>query len=421
MSALAALLLVLAPPVAREPVGGWDFDRLEDPLERRVASLLAGEPIVVGTVAIVPLHARVPSEAGHGSPARELWADDRLVARLLVEDGESYLRIVNPSPDTLLLAAGTVFARGEVEVAVARDVVIPGDFAALVPAGALRDAGPATDLARAGRLPPLATGSLLAGMPAFRGAMAQARALRGEDTLVPVLRSSPVQSRRSALRSASREGVEGFGGTVVGAVFLVGDRPVAAHVFARHDLFVAALPDLLLGVALAARDEEIRNGRPQAGKAPVDARGRALGWLRGLLRTRAPWSESYGAGFETLVLPPSRSAVVHAVIDQQGRLVHAGFHAALALPAAGNAGTVAPLPPDPPGNPDETPTGFRERRPRPTVADQRRGEINGNPGPHPDAPGSRGGGNGPGDPAAPPGQDPAGPGGGQGGGGGRAR
>ena len=36
--------------------------------------------------------------------------------------------------------------------------------------------------------------------------------------------------------------------------------------------------------------------------------------------------------------------------------------------------------------PDETPTGFRERRPRPTVENERRGELNPNPGPNPGAP-----------------------------------
>jgi hypothetical protein len=413
MSAAAVLLLLLAPPVSREPVGGFDFDRLEDPLERRVGSLLAGEPVFAGAVAIVPLHARIPSEAGHGSKGRILWADDRLVARFLVEDGEGYLRVVNPSPDTLLLAAGTVFARGSVEVAVARDVVIPGDFAALVPAAAVGPAEPASDLSREGRLPPLATGSLLAGLPAFHGALAEARALRGEDLIVGVLRSGAVQSRRAALGKAVARVSEGAGGTMVGAVFLVGGQPVSAHVFARHDLFLEALPDLLLGVALAARDEELRYGR--APRPTIDARGRALGWLRALLRESGPWSESYGAGFERLVVSSTTSAVCHAVIDQQGALVHAGFHAAVAIPGAANGGGTVPLPPpNPPGDPDETPTGFRERRPRPTVEDQRRGENNPNPGPHPDPPGPRAGP----DPQGPGGGPGAGPGGG---GGGRAR
>lgn len=408
MSALAALLLVLAPPVAREPVGGFDFDRLEDPLERRVASLLAGDPVVLGAAAIVPLHARVPSEAGHGSQATVLWADDRLVGRFLLEDGEGYLRVVNPSADTLLLAAGTVFARGGVEVAVARDVVIPGDFAALVPAAALRQAAPEADLVRAGRLPARVTGSLLAGLPAFQGALAGARAVRGEDLLVPALRSGPVQSRHAALLAAAAREMEGPAGTVVGAVFLVGGRPVEAHVFPRHDLFMAALPDLLLSLALSARDEELRNGRPQPGAPAFDGRGRALGWLRALLRAKTQWSESYGAGFETLSAVASPMASVHAVIDQKGALVHAGFYAAVGIPAANGGGTPLP-PPEPPSNPDETPTGFRERRPRPTVEDQRRGDINPNPGPHPGSP--------PG-PRAGPEADPPGPGAG---GGGRAR
>ncbi|HEX5136714.1 MAG TPA: hypothetical protein VFY93_07065 [Planctomycetota bacterium] len=385
MSALVVLLLVLAPPVAREPVGGSDLGQTTDPLERRVASLLAGEPIRVGAVSIVPLHARVPSEAGRGSPATILWADNRLVARFLEEDGESYLRVVNPSPDTILLAAGTVFARGNAEVAVARDVVIPGDFAAIVPAAALRAAGPATDLVRIGRIPPRATGSLLAGLPAFRGALAGISALRGENLLVTALKSGPVQARRNALANACVPEMEGAWGTAVGAIFLVADRPVSAHVFARHDVFMAALQDLLLGVSLEAREEEARRGRAQPGEAPVDVRGRALGWLRALLRADVSWSESYGEGFETLAASPTRSAVVHAVVDGQGVLVHAGFHGAVPIPLAVKAGGPPIPPPDPPGNPDETP-GF-QRRARPTVADQRRAETNPNPnpGPGPDA------------------------------------
>jgi hypothetical protein len=354
----------------------------------------------------VPLYARVPSEAGHGRPRDILWADDRLAARFLVEDGEGYLRVVNPSPDTLLLAAGTVFARGDVEVAVARDVVVPGDFAALVPAAALGDPVPATDLARAGRVPARALGALLAGLPAFRGAIAEARALRGEELLARALRGGPVQSRRSALSAASAAEMEGLGGTAVGAVFLVRGRPLEAHVFGRHDIFLAALPDLLLGLALSARDEELSNGRPQPGEPAVDARGRAVGWLRAMLRAETPWSESYGAGFEALVLVQSLSAAFHAVVDSQGALVHAGFHAAPPIPAARDP---APRPPSgPPGNPDETPAA-RGRQARPTVEDERRAGMKPDPGPQP-GPGQRGGADP--DPRGGPGAAPGGVGGG---------
>jgi len=403
MSVLPVLLLILAPPAAREPVGGWDFEHLTDPLGRRVGSLLAGEPIYMGAVSIVPLHARVPSEAGHGSPPTVLWADDRLVARFLTEDGESYLRVVNPSPDAILLSAGTVFAHGRVEVAVARDVVIPADFAAIVPAAPLRSSPATTDLTRIGRIPPRATGSLLAGMPAFQGALAGISALRGENLLVTALRSGPVQTRKSALVKACVPGMEEGFRTVVGAIFLVADRPVSAHVFARHDLFMAALPDLLLGISLAAREEEVRNGRPQPGKEPVDVRGIAVGWLRALLRTDISWSESYGAGFEMLSVSSGLSAVVHAVADASGALVHAGFYTAVAIPRAGNPNGPGTPPPDPPGNPDETPTGFRQRRARPTVEDQRRGQINPNPGPTPGGPAPRGSNDDPSSPGTGPG------------------
>mgnify|MGYP000119677574 FL=1 len=52
--AVPALVILLAP-LAREPVGlsGWQKHR--DPVQRRVESLLAGEPLRSGMVSIVPL------------------------------------------------------------------------------------------------------------------------------------------------------------------------------------------------------------------------------------------------------------------------------------------------------------------------------------------------------------------------------
>lgn len=356
MTALLALLLLLAPAAGREPVGGADTDMIEDPLERRVASLLAGAPVFSGIAAVVPLYARVPSEAGHGQPGGTAWAGAGLRARFLVEDKRGYLRVANPRHHPVFLAAGTVFALDAMEVAVVRDAVIPGDFAALVPAAALGAAGD-VDLALAGVLPPLATGSLLAGMQ-----------LQGEDRYVPVLESGVVEARRDGLASVLAPILRGFGGTAVGAVFLVGDRPVAAHVFGRHDLFLAALPDLLTGFAVEIRDDELR--RPAAARrrpAASAARSRALLWLRGIAQARAGWFESYGAGFETVVMSPTLPAIGHAVADQDHALLHAGFYA---IPLEADA------PPTPPDNPGETPTGVRQ-----TVEDQRREAQNRIPGP----------------------------------------
>ncbi len=391
MTGLLAFLLLLAPAAPREPVGGLDSERIEDPVERRVASLLAGEPVFAGIAAVVPLYARVPSEAGHGRPCDIACAGNGLRARFLVEDGRSYLRVANPTHDPVFLAAGTVFSRDAVEVAVARDAVIPGDFAALVPAAALGAAvqGGDLDLALAGALPPPSTGALLVGMPAFDATLKDARALRGEELYLPVLASGAVRSRRDGILALLEPHLRGFGGTAVGAVFLVGDRPVAAHVFARHDLFLAALDGLLDGIAVAVRDEELRHGRAAAAQRQLpaaDTKSRALAWLRAAVRTEAVYCESYGAGFETLVVNRAQAFVVHAVVDQQRALIHAGFYAIPVLPSA-DGETVGPLPPPrPPEDPDETPTGFRERRPRPTVEDERRDDQNPNPGPHPGAP-----------------------------------
>ena len=382
-----ALLLLLAPAVAREPVGNADWDRIEDPLERRVASLLAGEPVSAGLATIVPLYARVPSEAGEGSKADVTWAAGDLCGRVLIEEDRVYLRITNPTQGAVFLAAGTVFAEKNLEVAVARDAILPPGFAALVPAAPLGSNNGTQDLGRAGLLTPAATGALLLGMPAFNNTIADARSLRGEESYLAVLASGVVVSRRDVLATRVAPCVRGLGGTAVGAVFLVGNRPVAAHVFARFDLFLDALPDLLRSLAVAVRDEEIRVGpaavRQQA--AAADARGIALAWLREAMRVRAGWSESYGAGFETLTASPTQMTLGHAVVDQRRVLVHAGFYA-LQLwpqPQTGGPGTIPDDPPNPPGNPNETPTGFRERRPRPTVEDERRGELNPNPGPNP--------------------------------------
>jgi hypothetical protein len=279
----------------------------------------------------------------------------------------------------VFLAAGTVFAGGGVEAAAARDAVIPPEYAALVPAAALRGGGGA-DLEPAGALPPHATAALVAGLPAFLPEM-RSFVLRGDDRYTALMASGPVRARRDALMALVKPMTGGFGGTMVGAVLVVGDRPVAVRIFARHDLFLEALPDMILGFAVAVRDEQL--GAPDASHiAPVEARSRALGWLRAVVRTRGAWTESYGAGFETVFTTAMPSAAVHAIADHQHSLVHAGFYSIRESPQA-QLGEPS-VPPPPPDTPDETPTGFRERRPRPTVEDERRSDQNPNPGPHGD-------------------------------------
>jgi len=387
VAGLPALVLLLAPIVVREPLGDSDWERLTDPLERRVASLLAGEPVVVGIVTVVPLYARVPSEAGHGRPATIFVPVDELAARFVVDDGGIYLRVSNPTDRAMLVTAGTIFARGPHELVVARDAVIPPQFAALVPARPYAASPPEGDVEfrRAGLLSPGTLGSLLLHHAAFEAAKIQWRELRKEENFVPVFGHSAVRSRRMALQGRVKRLRTEFGSTAVGAVLLVGERPVAAHVFATHDLFIAALPDLLQGLAVAARDEEIFGSKAFALRRQAvesDAKGRAIAWLRHVARAPEAWRESYGAGFETVVVRESVWTIGHAVVDQRRALVHAGFYVPDVWPQA-LAGAPPPgQPPDlPPVNPDEEPPGFRERRARPTLEDQRRGELNPNSGP----------------------------------------
>jgi hypothetical protein len=149
--------------------------------------------------------------------------------------------------------------------------------------------------------------------------------------------------------------LDAFGGTAVGAVFLAEDRPVAAHVFGRRDLFAAALPDLLHGLGLEA-------GAPAPQRSTVDPRARALAWLREAARTGTGWSESHGAGFETTLVAARVLTLGHAVLDEQRTLVHAAFYVATGAPAA--AQVVGPV-----GDTDENGRGARVR---PTVAEERR-------------------------------------------------
>ncbi len=360
MSGFLALLVLLAPGA---PAGAGAEGA--DPLERRVAGLLAGAPAFSGIAAVVPLYERTPEEGAEAEPA---WADGALSGRLLVEDGRTYLRVVNPRRDPVLLSAGIVFAGGAAEVAVARDALIPGDFAALVPAAPLRSAPPCADLAPVGALPPAAISALLAGPAEFDATVAAFRALRGEERYLPVLANEAVRARHARLAALVASMLRGRGGTVVGAVFLVRDRPVAAHLFASHELFAAALPDLLSAFAVEIRDRELA-GQAGARRRPTSAvaRQRALLWLREVARPGAAWSESCGFGSEMFFSDPTVPAIGHAVADGRQRLVHAGIHAWTP--------PVAPVvPPTPPEEPGEPVPGLIPHG-RPTEEEQRRAEL----------------------------------------------
>ncbi len=357
MTGLLVLLLLLDPGSL-----GSVADTAEDTLGRRVAGLLTGDPVFSGIAAVVPLYARAPGPLGPTGAIA--WAKGDLRAGFLVEDGRSFLRVSNPRTDPALLAAGTVFACDGVEVAVARDTILPGDFTAVVPAAPLAAAARdgAADLRLVGAVPPPLAGALLVGLPAFEAAVAEAGALRGEEPYASVIAGAAVRARRDGLAAALAPLLRGSGGTVVGVAFLVGDRPVGIHVFASEDLLVAALPDLLLGFAVEIRDDEVRNsGIPRRRPSAADSKSRALSWLRGIARAPATWTESHGTGFEAVVTDTALGAIGHVVLDPRGALLHAGF---FRLPEAD-----APSTGD---EPDREPPGLRDRRARTLPEDGRR-------------------------------------------------
>jgi len=206
--------------------------------------------------------------------------------------------------------------------------------------------------------------------------------------------SGPIASRTS---SASRRSAVRRGGSPCAAspfsttsrapaVFLIGNRPVAAHVFGRHDHFRAAFPGLARAVYIQARQAErvgdgaaIRSATRKGDPIPP-----ALAFLRSMLRRKGATSDSYDKGREVTFRDPLARAVGHAVLGPEGELVHLGAYAVGGLwPAENGApgaagGGAAGVPGAEPGRPDRrrpTPSeespGATDRRPRPSLAAER--------------------------------------------------
>ena len=189
MATLAALLILLAPE-ARQPVGQGQWQTQRDPVARRVASLLAGVPLRFRYVTVVPLHARVPSEAGHGRAGTPTVLGEGIVGHSVWDSSHGYLRVVNPNSRLLLVTAGAVFARSNREFYVKRDGLVSAHFATLFPAFGLGDVVAAKP---AGILPPLATGILLhGGVDLTRAVTGRWARHYGQERYTAVLRSNPV-------------------------------------------------------------------------------------------------------------------------------------------------------------------------------------------------------------------------------------
>ena len=213
-----------------------------------------------------------------------------------------------------------------------------------------------------------------------------------------VLQQRPIIYRRYLKLDKSIQPIaSAYADTAVGAVFLIGSRPVAAHVFATHDLYRGALPDLLRGLCVQAQ-EVAQFDRDAALAEPFDARGRAVAFLRNAIRVPGTRGESYGEGFETISLDEADTVVGHAIIDHNHAVQHAGFYVLGAYwpnrnraAGPGSGGGVPPRPPN--GGGSETPPGVVDRKPRPSLAESRQRERRPGP-PNTGGAGGAGGGRG---------------------------
>jgi hypothetical protein len=369
---LVALLLA-APVVVRDPVGQGAWERNPDPVFRRVSSLLAGTPVESALVTIVPLYARMPSEAGHGI-AGPVWLPRTLEGKLLVDGGKMFLRIWNPEERSVFVPAGAVFRTGKFEAIAARDAVVPAEFAALLPVTVQGRGVDGSVWKPEGVATPLAAAALLHGGVDFRTVLAGWGRL-GEPSFFALQQRPDIHRRYLKLDKGVEPVSAAYADTAVGAVFLIAGRPVAAHVFATHELYRGALPDLLRGLAVQAQ-EVVQFDRDAAMAEPFDARGRAVAFLRNAIRVRGARGESYGEGFETISLDEADAVVGHAIIDHSHVVQHAAY---LVLGAywpnrnrGGQAGGRGGVPPRPPsGGGSETPPGVVDRKARPSLAESR--------------------------------------------------
>ena len=303
-------------------------------------------------------------EAGHASNGGPIWLHPSRAANEVSERSRTYLRVKNTRARPMLVPAGAVFTGAGREVTVARDAIVSAEFAALLTAQTHAQGSGARDggVRRfAGVLPPGLAGLAIWGTTRGTFRYAEAR------------KEKSVRGLFEGLEQACHELPTAHGRTAVGAVFLVGARPVAAHVFSSNDLFAQAMSDLLRSLAISARHAQLSLAEPcllrRARKS--DARGLAIAYLRGSLRVESSRRESSGEGFEVLLRDAGARfvghVVGHAVLDRRGTVVHLGLYS---LPAGARSNER-----DPTGEGGSAPTPREvDRKPRPSPAELRQRE-----------------------------------------------
>lgn len=383
---IAALLLLSPEPAAREPVGRGAWREHSNPVVQRISSLLAGLPRRCGFVSVVPLFARAPAEAGHDRTDGPVWIHASNTGKVLRDAGRTYLRIANPGVHPLLVPSGAVYLGAKEELAVTRGAIVGADFTALLPAKKNTRGARVPGAGRfVGVLPPDLTGLVLhAGSDLKTWTSRRWRHTLRTGWYTEACRERSVRSLLAGLELTCHSLATAFGRTAVGAVFLIGGRPVAAHAFSTNDLFVQSMSDLLLGLAIQARQEQygfsmapaIVDAQLTRRAEVADERARALAYLRRSFAVKSIWRESSGEGHEMLLHDVGSRTVGHAVLDRQRTVAHFGLYALGPLwPGATAAAPGAPKGPSSPGDgPGGTSPAAIDRKQRPSIAEERQRE-----------------------------------------------
>jgi hypothetical protein len=305
------------------------------PVSRKIHALLAGDAVLVRSIALVPIHAPVPSLARLPATARPIWESDTLQARSV-------------SAQTLLLRSAGAH----------RALIVPGRVY-VTKAGQLRPMEPIVTLLSGSafvRGTVVGSGGAVVSSR-WMDALATGRLLSGESVGAAAfstdLHAGGLQAKR--LLHETRGWHEQFGGTIVGIVALVGGEPVFAAIFGDRSLFESSRRDLVaITVATARRRviEGVPNTVLRRRAERANSQGRAVAFLRDAVAERGTQRELAGSDRFWSSRDSRRTWIAQALLDHEGRLTYFGVwrvppRAAVAQPGA------RPRPPK--ADPDEDP------------------------------------------------------------------
>ena len=377
MQVLRALLVLT---LAVLPAAGQAEDPARKALQRLLDGVQFGHAVATGPTYLVPAYRGGPA-AGAGI-ADPLSAPAVLRAEEVVEGDSLFLRVRNPGPVAIVLPAGAVFGSGAREVALKRGVVVPREFAVLVPARALRGESTHEQQEFVGQLPPRGAAALFDQDPA-KGVLAarleweQSWGVRSVAALASIKGVGGARARLAALWSMLPQSVLD---SACGVVVLYKAKVQAFYVCRSPRLFRQVLPSLLDGIAVntAAIEKRAKSDAVWLW-GPDLARSRAAAFRRLVEQAPAALVEAFGAGFELEVRDPPAGVAGQVLLDEARRgLLGTFFNVTKHQPkaagkpgrggAGGGAGNGQPPPPTPPA--ESSPMQV-DRKPRPSIGERR--------------------------------------------------